>query len=89
MTHAALSRLTDAAASLRDAAQQLRGRLPADGPPRFLTGCEQMVVRAQQLCDEVTDLAGLDLRDSKVRHGLRSHLALVIAQCGILAVRSV
>jgi CheY-like chemotaxis protein len=83
MTKAALSALTGAACTLRDATRQLLDRLPAGAPARFLTGCEQMAVRAQQLCDQVNDLARLDLHDRTVRHGLRSHLALVIAQCGL------
>jgi CheY-like chemotaxis protein len=83
MTPNALSSLIEAACTLRDVTRQLLDRLPAGGPPRFLTGCEQMAVRAQQLFDQVNDLARLDLQDRKVRHGLRSHLALVIAQCGL------
>jgi CheY-like chemotaxis protein len=83
MTPAALSALIDHASSLRDVTRQLLDRLPAGAPARFLTGCEQMAVRAQQLFDQVHDLGRLDLHDRKERHGLRSHLALVIAQCGL------
>ncbi len=80
---AAPAALIEAACSLRDATRQLLDRLGAEAPPRFHTACEQMAVRAQQLCDQVSDLAHLDLHDRAVRHGLRSHLALVIAQCGL------
>jgi CheY-like chemotaxis protein len=79
----ALPGLIEAACALRDATRQLLDRVPADGPARFLTACEQMAVRAQQLCDQVDDMGRLDLHDRKVRHELRSHLALVIAQCGL------
>src|SRR3954454_3351626 len=79
----AQSGLPQAACTLRDATRQLLDRVAPDVPARFLTGCEQMAVRAQQLCDQVADLGRLDLNDRKVRHGLRSHLALVIAQCGL------
>jgi hypothetical protein len=83
MNPATPSTLIGAACSLRDATRQLLDRLGNEAPPRFLTACEQMALRAQQLCDQVTDLGRLDLNDRNVRHGLRSHLALVIAQCGL------
>src|SRR5258707_15722441 len=79
----ALPGLIEAACALRDTTRQLLDRVPVEGPARFLTACEQMAVRAQQLHDQVNDMGRLDLHDGKVRHELRSHLALVIAQCGL------
>jgi CheY-like chemotaxis protein len=83
MTQPTPQALLEAACSLRDATRLLLDRLGAEAPPRFHTACEQMAVRAQQLCDQVNELSRLNLHDRQVRHGLRSHLALVIAQCGL------